>query len=185
MPNYGVSLAQRMIPAGEVSEQISTASKEASGTGNMKFMMNGAVTVATLDGANVEIHREVGDENIVLFGLRSDEVIAYQKNGNYSAAEVIRSDPRLQRLLRQLQEGYFGLAPQHEFDLIVKHLTEENDPYFTLKDFDAYVRAQERINTLYADRNAWNKMSVINTAASGVFSSDNTIRKYADEIWNV
>ncbi len=185
MPNYGVSLAQRMIPAGEVSEQISTASKEASGTGNMKFMMNGAVTVATLDGANVEIHREVGDENIVLFGLRSDEVIAYQKNGSYSAAEVIRSDPRLQRLLRQLQEGYFGLAPQHEFDLIVKHLTEENDPYFTLKDFDAYVRAQERINTLYADRNAWNKMSVINTAASGVFSSDNTIRKYADEIWNV
>ena len=185
MPNYGVSLAQRMIPAGEVSEQISTASKEASGTGNMKFMMNGAVTVATLDGANVEIHREVGDENIVLFGLRSDEVIAYQKNGNYSAAEVIRSDPRLQRLLRQLQEGYFGLAPQHEFDPIVKHLTEENDPYFTLKDFDAYVRAQEKIDTLYADRNAWNKMSVINTAASGVFSSDNTIRKYADEIWNV
>lgn len=185
MPNYGVSLAQRMIPAGEVSEQISTASKEASGTGNMKFMMNGAVTVATLDGANVEIHREVGDENIVLFGLRSDEVIAYQKNGSYSAAEVIRSDPRLQRLLRQLQEGYFGLAPQHEFDPIVKHLTEENDPYFTLKDFDAYVRAQKKIDTLYADRNAWNKMSVINTAASGVFSSDNTIRKYADEIWNV
>ena len=103
-------------------------------------------------------------------------------NSRYDAVSYFTSR---QELLRQLQEGYFGLAPQHEFDPIVKHLTEENDPYFTLKDFDAYVRAQEKIDTLYADRNAWNKMSVINTAASGVFSSDNTIRKYADEIWNV
>ena len=185
MPNYGVSLAQIMIPAGEVSEQISTASKEASGTGNMKFMMNGAVTIATLDGANVEIRREVGDENIVLFGLRSEEVIAYQKNKNYNAFDVIHSDPRLQRIIRQMQEGYFGLAPQHEFDMIVKHLTEENDPYFTLKDFDAYVRAQDKINELYSNRAVWNKMAAVNIASSGVFSSDNTIRRYAAEIWNI
>ncbi|MFR1519172.1 MAG: glycogen/starch/alpha-glucan phosphorylase, partial [Clostridia bacterium] len=185
MPNYGVSLAQIMIPAGDVSEQISTASKEASGTGNMKFMMNGAVTVATLDGANVEIHRGVGAENILLFGLHSDEVLAYQNNKNYSAAEMIRSDPRLQRILAQLQEGYFGLAPQNEFDLIIKHLTADNDPFFTLKDFDSYVRAQERIDGLYTNRAVWNKMAAVNIAASGVFSSDDTIRRYAAEIWGV
>ncbi len=185
MPNYGVSLAQIMIPAGEVSEQISTASQEASGTGNMKFMMNGAVTIATLDGANVEIHRAVGDENIVLFGLHSDEVIAYQQRNNYHASDILQADPRLRRILRQLQEGYFGLAPQNEFQPIIRHLTEENDPYFTLKDFDAYVRAQDKINALYTDRGVWNKMAAVNVASSGIFSSDNTIRRYAAEIWHV
>ena len=185
MPNYGVSLAQIMIPAGNVSEQISTASKEASGTGNMKLMMNGAVTLATLDGANVEIHRAVGDDNIVLFGLKSDEVIAYQNNRNYRAMDVINSDPRLQRIISQMKQGYFGIASEREFELVINHLTIDNDPYFTLKDFDSYVKAQEKVGTLYRDTDKWNTMSTVNIAASGIFSSDNTILRYAEEIWNV
>ena len=185
MPNYGVSLAQIMIPAGNVSEQISTASKEASGTGNMKLMMNGAVTLATLDGANVEIHRAVGDDNIVLFGLKSDEVIAYQNNRNYRAMDVINADPRLQRIINQMKQGYFGIGSEREFELVINHLTVDNDPYFTLCDFDSYVKAQETVGTLYRNTDKWNQMSAINIAASGIFSSDNTIKRYAEEIWNV
>ncbi|MBE7066408.1 MAG: glycogen/starch/alpha-glucan phosphorylase [Ruminococcaceae bacterium] len=185
VPNYGVSLAQIMIPAGDISEQISTASKEASGTGNMKFMMNGAVTVATLDGANVEIHEAVGDDNIVLFGLRSEEVIAYQKNGNYRVQDVIKNDVRLQNILRQISQGYFGLAPESDFDLILDQLVTHNDPFFTLRDFGSYVDAQNRISHLYRDTNTFRRMSVVNIAESGIFSSDNTIKNYAEEIWNV
>lgn len=185
VPNYGVSIAQIMIPAGDISEQISTASKEASGTGNMKFMMNGAVTVATLDGANVEIHEAVGDDNIVLFGLRSEEVIAYQKNGNYRVQDVIKDDVRLQNILRQISQGYFGLAPESDFDLILDQLVTHNDPFFTLRDFGSYVDAQNRISHLYRDTNTFRRMSVVNIAESGIFSSDNTIKNYAEEIWNV
>jgi len=185
MPNYGVSLAQIMIPAGNVSEQISTASKEASGTGNMKLMMNGAVTLATLDGANVEIHRAVGDDNIVLFGLKSDEVISYQLKRNYRAMDVINADPRLQRIINQMKQGYFGLASEREFELVINHLTIDNDPYFTLRDFDSYVKAQEQVGIIYKDTDRWTKMSAVNIASSGIFSSDNTIQRYAQEIWNV
>ena len=185
LPNYGVSLAQIMIPAGDVSEQISTASKEASGTGNMKFMMNGAVTLATLDGANVEICREVGEENIILFGLSAEEVIRYEKDGGYDVQEVIRHDPRLPRILEQLRSGCGGMVPQNEFDPILNHLLACNDPYFTLKDFASYAAAQERVDTLYRMPSVWNRMSGVNIAASGVFSSDETIRRYADEIWHV
>jgi len=183
MPNYGVSLAQIMIPAGDISEQISTASKEASGTGNMKFMMNGAVTVATMDGANVEIHGEVGDDNIIIFGLSSEEVINYQKFGGYDAMKTIAHDPRLGRIISQISTG-FGAAPG-EFDLIKNHLTVDNDPYFTLRDFDAYVKAQEKADALFRDKDRWGRMGAVNIACSGVFSSDNTIRRYADEIWGV
>ncbi|MBP5312838.1 MAG: glycogen/starch/alpha-glucan phosphorylase [Clostridia bacterium] len=182
MPNYGVSLAQIMIPAGDISEQISTASKEASGTGNMKFMMNGAVTVATMDGANVEIHGEVGDDNIIIFGLSSEEVINYQKYGGYSAMDTIAADPRLRRIMGQIDNG-FGAAPG-EFDLIKRHLTVDNDPYFTLLDFAPYAEAQAKADKLYRDAARWGRMGAYNIACSGVFSSDNTIRRYAQEIWN-
>ncbi len=185
VPNYGVSLAELMIPAGDVSEQISTASKEASGTGNMKFMMNGAVTIATLDGANVEICREVGEDNIVLFGMSSREVIDWEQHGGYCARDLVRQDPRLARLLSQLEEGYFGLASRDEFQPILHHLLEENDPYFTLRDFASYADAQNKVNFLYQDTGCWNRMAAVNIAASGVFSSDNTIRQYAEEIWGV
>lgn len=184
MPNYGVSIAQIMIPAGDVSEQISTASKEASGTGNMKFMMNGAVTVATMDGANVEIHDAVGDDNIVIFGLSSDEVINYQNNGGYYSWDVINKDPRISKILDQIKNGY-GKVSESEFSLIMNHLTRDNDPFFMLRDFASYVDAQNKVDALYRDSATWAKMGAVNIAASGIFSSDNTIKRYAEDIWNV
>ena len=184
MPNYGVSLAQLMIPAGDVSEQISTASKEASGTGNMKFMMNGAVTVATMDGANVEIHQAVGDDNIVIFGASSDEIIKYQNEGGYISWEMINNDPRIAKIISQIGSG-FGKTVPGEFDLITRHLTVDNDPFFMLRDFDSYVNAQNRVDTLFRDTARWGKMGAVNIAASGIFSSDNTIKRYAEDIWHV
>lgn len=183
LENYGVTLAQSIIPAGDISEQISTASKEASGTGNMKFMMNGAVTMATLDGANVEIHQEVGDDNIILFGLRSNEVIELNNNHTYKSRAIMEGDARLTRIISQLRNCVYSSNP-NEFNLICRHLLDENDPYYILKDFDAYVEAQNKVDVLYRDTVAWNRKSLVNIAHSGAFSSDGTIRKYADEIWN-
>jgi len=184
LPNYGVTLAEKVIPAGDVSEQISTASKEASGTGNMKFMMNGAITLATLDGANVEIDKAVGRDNIVVFGLTAEEVMNYYANGGYSAKEVFDNDPRLQKIIDQIKNGYY-IADKHEFDIIIDNLFNTNDEFFVFKDFDSYVKAQERINDLYKDQDKWVKMCLVNIGNSGIFSSDNTIKKYADEIWNI
>ena len=184
LQNYGVTLAEKVIPSGDISEQISTASKEASGTGNMKFMMNGAVTMATLDGANVEIDQAVGRDNIVVFGLTSEQVMNYYANGGYNAYETFSSDPRLQLIINQLQNGFFGVGPQ-EFNLILKNLFDTNDEFFVFKDFDSYVKAQEKVNDLYKDKESWLRMSLINIANSGIFSSDNTIKRYADEIWNI
>ena len=184
LQNYGVTLAEKVIPSGDISEQISTASKEASGTGNMKFMMNGAVTMATLDGANVEIDQAVGRDNIVVFGLTSEQVMNYYAHGGYNAYETFSSDPRLQLIINQLQNGFFGVGPQ-EFNLILKNLFDTNDEFFVFKDFDSYVKAQEKVNDLYKDKESWLRMSLINIANSGIFSSDNTIKRYADEIWNI
>ena len=183
LENYGVSLAEIIIPAGDVSEQISTASKEASGTGNMKFMMNGAVTMATLDGANVEICQAVGQDNIFLFGLKSEEVIELQKNKLYNSQYEIDSDHRLGRIVSQLRNGFYSRRPG-EFDVIYNYLYGENDEFFVLKDFASYVEAQNRLDSVYRDRTRWNRMSLANIANSGIFSSDITIKKYADEIWN-
>ena len=184
LQNYGVTLAEKVIPSGDISEQISTASKEASGTGNMKFMMNGAVTMATLDGANVEIDQAVGRDNIVVFGLTSEQVMNYYAHGGYNAYETFSSDPRLQLIINQLQNGFFGVGPQ-EFNLILKNLFDTNDEFFVFKDFDSYVKAQEKVNDLYKDKESWLRVSLINIANSGIFSSDNTIKRYADEIWNI
>jgi len=184
LENYGVTLAQKVIPAGDISEQISTASKEASGTGNMKFMMNGAITLATLDGANVEIERAVGRDNIVVFGLTAEEVMDYYAYGGYNAKKVFDNDPRLQKIIEQMKNGYYN-ADKHEFDIIVDNLFNTNDEFFVFKDFDSYVKAQEKVDELYRDREKWVKMCLINIGHSGIFSSDNTIKKYADEIWNI
>ncbi|MCJ7689933.1 MAG: glycogen/starch/alpha-glucan phosphorylase, partial [Clostridiaceae bacterium] len=182
LENYGVSLAEKVIPCADVSEQISTASKEASGTGNMKFMMNGAITVATLDGANVEIFESVGKENIVLFGLTSEEVIEYYKNRSYSANDVYYSDQRLKNIVDQTINGFLG-TPRMEFMSIYDSLLCNNDEFFVLKDFDAYVNAQSEIDRLYRQKSIWQQMSITNIANSGIFSSDNTIKRYAKEIW--
>ena len=184
LPNYGVSLASKMIPAADVSEQISTASKEASGTGNMKFMMNGAVTLATLDGANIEIMNEVGENNIVIFGLRDEEVFKYYQNGNYNAFELYQTNPNIKRVVDQLVNGFLPVS-REEFIPIVDRLLRFNDEFFVLKDFEAYCDAQERIGLYYRDKQHWMKMSLANIACSGVFSADYTIEKYASGIWNV
>lgn len=184
LENYGVSIAELIIPAGDVSEQISTASKEASGTGNMKFMMNGAVTLATLDGANVEIYDEVGDSNMVVFGLTSQEVMDLEKNRSYNFRDVLNSNLDLQKILRQLSDGTFS-ENKEEFNAILNHIYGEGDPYFVLKDFPAYVEAQQKINDFYEDKKGWLQMCLVNIAHSGKFSSDNSIRKYADEIWHI
>jgi len=183
LPNYGVSLASKMIPAADVSEQISTATKEASGTGNMKFMMNGAVTLATLDGANIEIMNEVGENNIVIFGLKDEDVFKYYQNGTYNAFEVYNNNPRLKQVVDQLINGFLPVSKE-EFIPIVDRLLRFNDEYFILKDFEDYCDAQERLGLYYRDKPHWMKMSITNIACSGVFSADYTIERYASGIWN-
>ncbi len=181
LENYSVDLAEKIIPAADVSLQISTASKEASGTGNMKLMMNGAVTLATMDGANVEIHREVGDDNIVIFGMTSDEVI--NRSHDYNARRILENNPGLNRAVNQIQNGYFGV-PNAEFFEVIKDITNDNDPFCVLGDFDAFCHAEDRMDAMYKNTEGWRKSMLVNIAKSGVFSSDNTIRCYAEEIWN-
>ncbi|MFB5663144.1 glycogen/starch/alpha-glucan phosphorylase [Alteribacillus sp. HJP-4] len=183
MENYNVSLAEKIIPATDVSEQISTASKEASGTGNMKLMMNGALTIGTLDGANVEIHDMVGKDNIFIFGLTAEEVLDYYQLGGYSAQDLYNTDERLQAILHQLRDGFFGR--DLDFKDIYYNLLSHNDEYFVLKDFDQYEETQERIEQVYRNKKKWMEMSITNIAHSGKFSSDRTIKEYASEIWRL
>lgn len=183
LENYSVSLAEKVIPCADVSEQISTASKEASGTGNMKFMMNGAITVATLDGANVEMKDAVGEDNIIIFGLKANEIISYNKYGGYSSWDVYNNDMRVNRVLNQLVDGFLH-SSHSEFKNIHDSLLMFNDEYFVLKDFDAYIKAHERVDSLYRNKAKWNEMCIMNIAHSGVFSSDNTIRQYSKDIWH-
>ncbi|MRX72439.1 glycogen/starch/alpha-glucan family phosphorylase [Bacillus lacus] len=184
MENYRVSLAEDIIPAADVSEQISTASKEASGTGNMKFMMNGALTLGTLDGANIEIKEMVGDDNIFIFGLSAEEVLNYSENGGYRAEEYYHHDLRIRQVVDQLINGYFPDC-NGEFEAIYDSLLSHNDQYFVLKDFASYIRAQEEVDSSYKDQDAWSKKAIINIANSGHFSSDRTIREYAEQIWGI
>ena len=187
MANYCVTLAERLIPAADVSEQISTAGKEASGTGNMKFMLNGTVTIGTMDGANVEIHDEVGEENIIIFGLSSDETAKMSREHSYNPWDVYHSDERVARIMESLVDGTFSPNNPELFRDIYNSLLGSNrsDEYFVLKDFASYVEAQERLERTYRDKDGWARMAVLNTAKSGKFSSDRTIREYADEIWNL
>jgi len=184
LENYGVSLAEQLIPAADVSEQISTTTKEASGTGNMKFMMNGAVTVATLDGANVEIHHEVGDNNIFLFGLNEEEVYNLYGSSSYSAMDMYKGDLRIQKVLDQLVNGFFDVSSE-EFAIIRDSLLQFNDEYFVLKDFDSYVTAHQKIGRAYRDFPKWMEMAITNIGSAGVFSSDITISEYATGIWGI
>lgn len=184
LENYNVSMAERIIPAADVSEQISTAGKEASGTGNMKMMMNGALTIGTLDGANIEIKNLVGDSNIFIFGLKAEEVQEYYQNNNYVARDIYHIDDRLSRILNQLNKGEFG--PQDiAFKDIYYHILYNNDPYFILKDFDSYVSTQYEVDQAYRKKDSWLSKALINIAYSGKFSSDRTIQEYAEEIWKL
>ncbi|MFW5982209.1 MAG: glycogen/starch/alpha-glucan phosphorylase [Halanaerobiaceae bacterium] len=185
IPNYSVSLAEKIIPAADISEQISTASMEASGTGNMKFMMNGALTVGTLDGANIEILDLVGAENMFVFGLTADEVLAYYQNGGYSAHEMIEKDQRLNLIMNQLYSPGLLFDNQDPFADIYHEILNTNDRYFILKDFDDYVEVQKKIAREYEDKKNWFKKTIINIARSGHFSSDRTIIEYSREIWTL
>lgn len=190
LENYDVSSAQLLIPATEISEQISTASKEASGTGNMKYMMNGAITIGTMDGANVEISEQVGMDNIYIFGMRSDTVLDMYRERNYNPMTIFETNQELRLALTQMIDGtVLPDAPSALQDLYHSLLIGDwgnmADPFFVLKDFGSYSMAQRRIDADYADRDKWNRMAVINTAMSGVFCSDRTIREYNDTIWHL
>ncbi len=184
LDNYRVSLAELIIPAADLSEQISTASKEASGTGNMKFMMNGAVTIGTLDGANIEMLEEVGSENMFIFGLSSSEVMSYYLHGGYRSIDIYESDPRVKMVVDQLSNGLTAKS-RGDFDTIYNNLLAHNDEYFIIKDFDSYTEAQEAAGQAYTDRERWLEMAVANIAHSGKFSSDRTISQYASGIWEI
>nr|WP_295971277.1 glycogen/starch/alpha-glucan phosphorylase [uncultured Bacillus sp.] len=181
LENYRVSLAEKIFPASDISEQISTASKEASGTGNMKFMMNGALTVGTLDGANIEIRDLVGDDNIFIFGLKADEVLNYK---GYHSIEYFHYDKRIRKIVEQLTNGFFPEVDD-EFEAIYDSLLIQNDQYFVLRDFDSYVQTQQKVGRFYEERDKWLRMSLTNIAHSGYFSSDRTINEYAREIWKI
>ena len=182
--NYGVSKAEAIIPAADVSEQISLAGKEASGTSNMKFMINGALTLGTLDGANVEISQLVGDENAVIFGMHEDEVSKIRYEGSYNPWDVYNKDPRVKEVMDSLINGEFS-EDNNQFRMIFDEIMYRNDEYFILKDFDSYLKASEKIDNLYEDRRDWAKKCLINIAKSGYFSSDRTIEQYNEDIWHL
>jgi starch phosphorylase len=188
--NYRVSNAELIFAAADVSEQISTASKEASGTGNMKFMLNGAITLGTRDGANIEIVEEVGEENAVMFGLSSDEVIAYEQNGGYNPKEIYNIDQDIRIVLTQLINGTYSKENPNLFRGLYDSLLENRggeraDQYFILKDFHSYEEAQKKIETMYRDEAGWAKTAMLNVAKSGKFSSDRTIEEYVKDIWHL
>ncbi len=188
--DYRVSNAEWIFAAADVSEQISTASKEASGTGNMKFMLNGAVTLGTMDGANVEIVEEVGEENAFIFGLSSQEVINFENYGGYNPTEIFNNDPDVRKVLMQLINGTFAPRDPDRFrdlynSLLNTQSTDKADTYFILKDFKAYAEAHKKVEEAYRDEKRWAKMAILNIASAGKFSSDRTIQEYVDDIWHL
>ena len=186
LEDYKVSVAELLIPAAEISEQISLAGKEASGTGNMKFMMNGALTVGTLDGANVEMYSLLGGENMFLFGLRADEVEKIYREQNYAPTALYREDPRVRRVADKI---FAGFSDKKSYSEIITGLLTGNggmaDSYMVIRDFDAYIKAKTQCVRAYDDRGRWNSMSLVNIAKSGIFSSDRSIAEYAENIWKV
>jgi starch phosphorylase len=172
-----------ICPGSDLSEQISTAGKEASGTGNMKFMMNGAITIGTLDGANIEILEEVGDENFFMFGLTAAEVEETRRH--YNPEGVITADENLKRVLQLLQSGHFNMFEPGLFEPIINAVKSPGDPWLTVADFASYIMAQEQAAQAYRDKDRWNRMSIINSAKSGRFSTDRTIAEYNRDIWGL
>ena len=188
--NYRVSNGEIIFAAADVSEQISTASKEASGTGNMKFMLNGAITCGTLDGANVEILEEVGKDNAVIFGMTADEVINYEKNGGYDPMQIFNENQEIRQVLMQLINGFYSPQDPELFrdiynSLLNTYSSDRADTYFILKDFMSYHEAHMKINELYQDQTRWAHIVMMNTACSGKFTSDRTIQQYVDDIWHL
>ncbi len=185
LPDYRVSLAEQIIPAADISEQISTAGMEASGTGNMKLAMNGAVTLGTLDGANIEIREEVGAENMYIFGLDSDEVHALRSMHSYDPWRYYSENPAVRRVVDSLIGDMFNFEAQDLFRPLYDRLLSPADPYLHLADLASYIDAKRRILLDYGDPMAWTRKSILNTARTSKFSSDRTVREYAQEIWDL
>ena len=181
LPNFNVTNGQRVYPAADLSEQISTAGKEASGTGNMKFCMNGALTIGTLDGANIEMREEVGAENFFLFGLSAQEVYALKARG-YRPMDYYAGNPRLREVIDLIRSGFFSRGDTELFRPLIDSLMHY-DPYMLFADFESYLECQAKVSAAYRDTERWTRMSILNTARSGKFSSDRTIREYCAEIW--
>jgi starch phosphorylase len=184
LPNYRVSLAARIIPSADLSEQISTAGKEASGTGNMKLALNGALTIGTLDGANIEIKEVVGDENIFIFGKTVEEVEALWAEG-YHPHALFESNEMIRNLVEWVGSDYFTPHEHNVLQPIKRSLLDQGDPFLVLADFEDYVRAQAEVDVAYRDRERWARMAIHNTARVGMFSSDRTIRQYNEDIWKL
>ncbi len=182
LPNYRVSLAERLFPASDLSEQISTAGKEASGTGNMKFMMNGALTIGTLDGANIEILEEVGESNIFIFGLKVDQI--EKSRGYYSGWWHYNNEPEIKNAIDLIMSGHFCIGESGVFEELRKILLD-NDSYYHMADLTSYSNAQKAVQKMYGDQKKWVTSAILNVARSGKFSSDRTILEYAKEIWNI
>ncbi|MBU3915574.1 glycogen/starch/alpha-glucan phosphorylase, partial [bacterium] len=184
LPNYGVSIAEKIFPGSDLSEQISTAGMEASGTGNMKFALNGALTIGTLDGANIEIMEEVGEENIFIFGKTEDE-LAQLRNSGYNPWDYYSEDEELRNVMNQIRDGFFSSNQPTLFRGIFDTLVNEGDHYFHMADYRAYVDCQDRVANLFKTSLKWHKMAILNVARIGKFSSDRVIGEYAEEIWKV
>jgi starch phosphorylase len=185
IPNYGVSVAEKIFPGSELSEQISTAGTEASGTGNMKFALNGALTIGTLDGANIEIREEVGDENIFIFGMTADEVAAQKARPSKTPYDVYQTHAEIRRVVDSIGSGVFSPDEPNLFAPIAEGLLDVNDPYLLLMDLEDYLDCQRRVGEVYMDQAAWQEKSILNVARMGKFSSDRTIMEYARDIWGI
>jgi starch phosphorylase len=183
VPNYGVSVAEKLIPAADLSEQISTAGTEASGTGNMKLALNGALTIGTMDGANIEIHNEVGADNIFIFGLSTDEVANLRASG-YRPLEYYQSNSELSQVIDMIGNGYFSPEEPARFKPIVDNLLDHGDHYLLLADYASYIAAQKAVDLAYQDPQQWLRKAILNVANMGKFSSDRTILQYAQQIWH-
>ena len=184
LENYRVTLAEKIMPASDVSEQISIAGKEASGTGNMKFMINGAVTIGTMDGANIEIHERVGDENIFIFGLLASEIEELCRNG-YEPTRYYNNNARIKAVIDGLRHGIAGVNFGEIADSLTVGGGGNADHYKVLADFQSYCDAHDRLDRAYSDRERWGRMSLMNTANAGFFSSDRSVKEYATRIWNL
>jgi starch phosphorylase len=184
LPDYDVSLAQRIMPAADLSQQISTAGMEASGTGNMKLSLNGALTIGTLDGANIEIREQVGADNIFIFGLTAEQV-AVQRAAGYAPSEIVAANAELKRTLDMIDSGFFTPGNLADGKPVVDRLLSDGEPFFVLADFADYVRAQDAVDALYRDADAWSRMAATNALNMGIFSSDRSVREYAERIWHI
>jgi glycogen phosphorylase len=184
LPDYDVSLAQEIMPAADLSQQISTAGMEASGTGNMKLSLNGALTIGTLDGANVEIGEAVGADNIFIFGMTTEEVVARRASG-YSPSQVVAQNAELKRAIETIDSGYFTPGNLFDSKIVSERLMSDGEHFMVLADFDSYAAAQDRVDELYRNTEEWTRKSVINALSMGPFSSDRSIREYADNIWGI